>query len=586
MAPSKANKEKTTEEETRVKSVINCENMKNCALCNKFAGQETILCDYCGSWIHFGCTKLPTYELSKYISDVTTTQYFDKYSCEQCTSTSPSLKNLDLCDSTTVLKSDKGISCEIIKTEEKGISCEIAITEEKGVSCEIIKTEDKGISCEISADTLQILSNMERSVSSAIESSVNRMTGKWIPVIDSINTMIADYNTRKKEVHTREETATQTALKQELMSITDSTQTIEKRLTHIVADIKQHGEKVKGCNVNVEGMKKMIKSLEEKLCEMGRKLSETDVDKAREETKTTEELTNTDKKTLNTNTSVMHELGHTIVEDSESYRHGLNQEEILVIGTSLTKHLVSSKMYQSNRVSVMKNVFTVEAAMDKISEIENCHPRTIITQLGSNDLAKSLDIDQTVSLLISFLLKLRASLPETVVLVSGILPRNNRDFNIAMSITNKRIEGFCKKQPKMDFINHGSHFQMSNGMLKNYLFEDDVHLNNNKGTAMLVRHYKQAVFNANKLSGNAKDFQQSGKRHQNETNNRHHRRPVARNYNNRHYQGKNRVFENQDSFTSHDVSKPNSEWRKNNGDKVFNKHDLYSILHSVIDQYA
>lgn len=191
-------------------------------------------------------------------------------------------------------------------------------------------------------------------------------------------------------------------------------------------------------------------------------------------------------------------------------------------------------------------------------------------------LAKSLDVDATVESLIELLHKFKEAMPHSSIFLSGILPRADHKFNQAMLEVNRRTRGFCEKRSGLYFIDHGSHFQHASGDLKEYLFEDNKHLNNRKGTVMLVRHYKQSLHEArqarksHKSSGNTFGNANNTKFTSNNTRDG---RPSYHRFQHLSKQGLS---------NSHRNDSQRKNWQNQKEDKLYNKTDVHKMLSELL----
>jgi lysophospholipase L1-like esterase len=84
---------------------------------------------------------------------------------------------------------------------------------------------------------------------------------------------------------------------------------------------------------------------------------------------------------------------------------------------------------------------TSDDLLDRIDEVVAAGPSTVVLEIGTNDFAWRLPVEEVVTNIEHVLTELRAKLPDARVVVQSILPRQS-DYAHIVTIVNRQIEAF------------------------------------------------------------------------------------------------------------------------------------------------
>ena len=171
--------------------------------------------------------------------------------------------------------------------------------------------------------------------------------------------------------------------------------------------------------------------------------------------------------------------------DHQSQGKYVNESETIIICDSNGRYLQPKLLCPDTKNSYIRCP-TLSKAKTIIQNTTFTSPRTFIIHCGTNDLESTKSNEQVVNQTMEVITEVKKKFPETRILISSLLPRNDI-LDERSNIINKELEKIISSKPKVTFVKH-DHITKSNHL------KDKKHLNI-RGVKLFARDLKAAYFN-------------------------------------------------------------------------------------------
>jgi hypothetical protein len=181
-----------------------------------------------------------------------------------------------------------------------------------------------------------------------------------------------------------------------------------------------------------------------------------------------------------------------------------NKCDHAILGSSMTKDIRPRLMDPSGRTHVRSvggaRINDLTRALDSSPTMSECQVLTLL--IGSNDLCdrSAPSVSELANEYESLLESAVARFPNAIIRACSVLPRKGKlgnNYNKSITSFNDELKSRCK-QTHIVFLDIQTHFVLSNGEVKTYLYNDLTHLND-KGAALLAKSMKMGYTRFQKM---------------------------------------------------------------------------------------
>ena len=169
------------------------------------------------------------------------------------------------------------------------------------------------------------------------------------------------------------------------------------------------------------------------------------------------------------------------------------RDEIVFAGDSIVHSIPWADYYSVIRNRGMSGD-TTDGLRQRLDEILESKPRAIFFGVGTNDLARMIEVDEVVGNYRAILDRVARESPKTSVVVIGVLPTNlDMRANAAarkkfgnIPLLNLAVSKMVESYPNVEFVDVAPELTDENGYLRSEFTTDGLHLNP-QGKAVYLR---------------------------------------------------------------------------------------------------
>jgi len=430
-----------------------------CGICGEESSDDTILCEDCGSWVHYLCTDLPLYQVSKLITSKR------KFSCENCVAISEDIH----------VSMSQGVRKCSIKEDEVGAT---------GIDEDV--KEIREMSEDINSNQYQLMDTISKLEGKIVDQFVNQEKE-----LEELKNCVE--NIKKEKENQRQSSSEMEKslekLRNELGNLKREVANAKRELENVQLDRdNKEKQKVKLQKEN-ERLEKQIQNNETRLAEKEeiiRKLDKQCNDLTMQFIQVRSEINGTFADKVSTRKEHTEKQKENLII---SHSNDDQSNDILVIGDSILRDVAASGLKPAPDINVIKKTaYTIEEAMDVLSNGEGRF-RHIVAHIGTNDL-KQEPSGNIVTKMLELVQEAKSKVgSEGKVVVSLPTPVNE-------SAANNKIRKF-NAELELNFIEDNNvilvkHLQETRGPPAHLLDSDGVHLNE-EGTAKVAKSLKSAL---------------------------------------------------------------------------------------------
>ena len=145
------------------------------------------------------------------------------------------------------------------------------------------------------------------------------------------------------------------------------------------------------------------------------------------------------------------------------------------VGDSLTEHgNWQALLPDQNVINFGVGGNTTQDVLERLDEVVQAGPSTVVVEIGTNDFAWRLPLEEVVENIEAILRELRAKLPEAKIVMQSILPRQPEYAHVVRSV-NEQLERFAPSV-SCPYVDLWPALADENGGLKPEFTTDGLHL--------------------------------------------------------------------------------------------------------------